>query len=206
MSTNSVLPPGRKSFRLPEILNAQEQSALLSVPNKNAPTGLRNFCMFSLFLNLGLRVNEAISLKVNDIDWLSGKLTVRNGKGGRDRILWLSEIDLEYLQQWRSIRPPGSSYLFCTLSGGRLSDRYVRDMVKRYARRAGIEKDIHPHTLRHTFATDLLRDTRNIRLVQRALGHVSIANTMIYTHIVDDELESSLKSFRNNRRSSRKEE
>ncbi|MDD5457479.1 MAG: tyrosine-type recombinase/integrase [Candidatus Margulisbacteria bacterium] len=205
MVTNSVLPSVVKKFRLPEILNASEQSALLSIPNKNAPTGLRNFCMLSLFLNLGLRVNELILLKVKDIDWLSGKLTVREGKGGRDRILWLSENDLEQLHQWRLIRPPGGSYLFCTLAGGRLNDRYVRDMVKRYARRAGIEKDIHPHTLRHTFATDLLRDTKNIRLVQRALGHVSIANTMIYTHIVDDELESSLKSFRNNRLPSRKE-
>ncbi|MDD5466150.1 MAG: tyrosine-type recombinase/integrase, partial [Candidatus Omnitrophica bacterium] len=104
--------------------------------------------------------------------------------------------DLAHLQQWRSIRPPGGPHLFCTLAGGRLSDRYVRDMVKRYARRAGIDKDVHPHTLRHTFATDLLKETKNIRLVQRALGHVSLSTTMIYTHIVDDQLEAALKNFR----------
>lgn len=69
-------------------------------------------------------------------------------------------------------------------------------MVKRYAKRAGIEKDIHPHTLRHTFATDLLRQAKNIRLVQKALGHSSLSTTQIYTHIVDEELGDALKSFR----------
>lgn len=196
MGTKTVLSECGRIGRLPDVLNQQEQSALLLIPNRNAPTGLRNFCLLSVFLNLGLRVSEALSLRVNDIDWLSGKTTIRDGKGGRDRILWLSEEDLAHLQQWRSIRPPGGPHLFCTLAGGRLSDRYVRDMVKRYARRAGIDKDVHPHTLRHTFATDLLKETKNIRLVQRALGHVSLSTTMIYTHIVDDQLEAALKNFR----------
>jgi len=196
MGTKTVLSECGRIGRLPDVLNQQEQSALLLIPNRNAPTGLRNFCLLSVFLNLGLRVSEALSLRVNDIDWLSGKTTIRDGKGGRDRILWLSVEDLAHLQQWRSIRPPGGPHLFCTLAGGRLSDRYVRDMVKRYARRAGIDKDVHPHTLRHTFATDLLKETKNIRLVQRALGHVSLSTTMIYTHIVDDQLEAALKNFR----------
>jgi len=78
-----------------------------------------------------------------------------------------------------------------------MNDRYVRDFVKRYALKVNIKKDVHPHTLRHSFATDLLRSTGNIRLVQKALGHVSIATTMIYTHIVDEQLESALKGLRN---------
>ena len=69
-------------------------------------------------------------------------------------------------------------------------------MVERYCKKAGIPKDIHPHTLRHTFATDLYRETKNIRLVQKALGHADLSTTMIYTHIVDDELEDALKTFR----------
>ena len=69
-------------------------------------------------------------------------------------------------------------------------------MVKRYAKKAGINKDISPHTLRHTFATDLLRETKNIRLVQKALGHSDISTTMVYTHIVDEELEGALKNLR----------
>ena len=69
-------------------------------------------------------------------------------------------------------------------------------MVKRLAKKAGIAKDVHPHTLRHTFATDLFRQTKNLRLTQKALGHSQISSTMIYTHIVDDELEEALKTFR----------
>ena len=74
--------------------------------------------------------------------------------------------------------------------------RYIQRMVKRYASKAGIEKDITLHTLRHSFATDLYRKTTNIRLTQKALGHSNLATTQIYTHIVDDELEGALKSFR----------
>ncbi len=77
-----------------------------------------------------------------------------------------------------------------------MSDRYVREFVKRYAVKAGIKKGVHPHTLRHSFATDLLRDAKNIRLVQKALGHVSISTTLIYTHIVDEQLEQAFRSFR----------
>ncbi len=153
--------------------------------------------MLCIFLNLGLRVSEALTLGIDDLDWNSGKVVV-TGKGGRERVLWLSDRDLSTLKRWRSARKCDSKYLFCTLKGGKLSDRYVRDFVKRYALKAGIKKDIHPHTLRHSFATDLLRDTKNIRLVQKALGHVSISTTMIYTHIVDDQLETALKCFRNN--------
>jgi site-specific recombinase XerD len=86
--------------------------------------------------------------------------------------------------------------LFTTLAGALLRDNYLRAMVKRYGLKAKIGKDVHPHMLRHTFATDLYRETKNIRLVQKALGHVSLGTTMIYTHIVDDELEDALRTFR----------
>ncbi len=196
MTLKTALKSGNGVKRLPVVLNNEEQLALLAMPNPKAPTGLRNFGLLSVFLNLGLRVSEALSVKIGDIEWLSSKLTVRAGKGGRDRVLWLTDADLATLSSWRSVRPADSDYLFCTLAGGKMHDRYVRDFVKRYSLKAGIKKDVHPHTLRHTFATDLLRDSKNIRLVQRALGHVSISTTMIYTHIVDDQLEAALKSFR----------
>ncbi len=197
MKTNSQLNEGTHNGRLPDIISTEEQKALLDMPNKKAPTGLRNYALMSVYLNLGLRVSEALNLEVDDVDWNSGRLLVRAGKGNRDRVLWLSDKDLETLQRWRAIRKCSSSYLFCTLAGGRLSDRYVREFVKRYAKKAGIRKGVHPHTLRHTFATDLLRETKNIRLVQKALGHTSLATTMIYTHIVDEQLEQALRSFRN---------
>ncbi len=196
METKTELKNVKYPGRLPVVLNSEERRAILAAPNQKAPTGLRNHCLMLLYLNLGLRASEAINLDNNALDWMSGKLTVK-GKGNKERVLWLSEQDLAALRRWRSIKP-NSSYLFCTLAGGRLCDRYVRDFVKRYAKKARLtDKDVHPHTLRHTFATDLLKETSNIRLVQKALGHASITTTMIYTHIVDDQLESALKTLRN---------
>lgn len=86
--------------------------------------------------------------------------------------------------------------IFTTLDGNPVSVRYVQAMVKRHAARAGITKSVHPHTLRHSFATDLYRETKDIRLTQKALGHANSATTQIYTHLVDEDLEAALKSFR----------
>jgi len=87
-------------------------------------------------------------------------------------------------------------HVFTTLAGKPLGHRYVQRMVARYARKAGIEKAITPHTLRYSFATDLYRETSKIRLVQKVLGHSDLSTTMIYTHIHDPEVEEALKSFR----------
>lgn len=184
---------GRK---LPDVLTEVEQLALLKQPNRRAPTGLRNLCMIRLMLNTGLRSAEVLNLKVRDIDWMSGKMAIRQSKGDKDRVLWLNEGDLDLLQSWRERRPEQSDLLFITLQGHPVSDRYLRAMVKRVAGKSGIEKDVHPHLLRHSFATDLYRETKNIRLVQKALGHEDLSTTMIYTHIVDDELEDALRNFR----------
>jgi integrase/recombinase XerD len=124
---------------------------------------------------------------------------VRQGKGAKDRTLWTGEENLAALAEWRERQAHDtrrSEIVFATKEGGNLDPRYVQRMVKRYAAKAGIEKDVHPHTLRHTFATDLYRQTTNIRITQKALGHANLATTQIYTHIVDEELEGALKSFR----------
>ena len=193
--------------KLPDVLTEKEISALLKQPNKRAPTGLRNLCIMRIMLDAGLRASEVTNLNVNDIDWESGWLKVRQGKGKKDRILWLNEDALNLLKEWRDWRlaigdngnegnKGDSDRLFVTLDGKALSDRYLRAMVKRYASKAGIPKNVHPHTLRHTFGTDLYKSTRNIRLVQKALGHADLSTTMIYTHIMDEELEDAMKSFR----------
>jgi site-specific recombinase XerD len=197
--------PLRRSFtraerprRLPTVLNEDEQEALLQQPNPNRRTGLRSLCLLRLMLNTGLRAAEVLNLKVSDIDWQSGKLMVREGKGKKDRTLWIGLEDLDLLKKWLKfkVQVPENEFLFTTHDGKRLQDRYLRFMVKRLARHAGINKDVHPHMLRHTFATDLLRQTKNLRLAQKALGHAQITSTQVYTHIVDDELEEALKTFR----------
>lgn len=186
--------------KLPETLTQEEQEKLLDQPNPRYPTGERNLLMLRLMLNSGLRLSELTALKWRDIDLMSGKLMVREGKGAKDRTLWLGSKDIELLRSWkeRQIEETGNEpkHVFTTLEGNPVMNRYVQDMVKRYGERAGIEKRVHPHMLRHTFATDLYRETKNIRLVQKALGHSDLSTTMIYTHVVDEELEEALKSFR----------
>ena len=182
--------------KLPETLNTQERKALLAAPRLQAPTGHRDLCMITLMLNAGLRASEVLHLRGRDIDWTSGQLMVREGKGKKDRTLWLSEMDLDLLRAWRSRRPSAGELLFTTLHGTPVKDRDLRAMVKRRARKAGISKDVHPHMLRHTFATDLYRVTKDIRLVQKTLGHADLSTTMIYTHLVDDDVAHAMRTFR----------
>lgn len=187
--------------RIPEVLTATERTALYAAVDTSCQVGLRNLCLLRLMADAGFRVSEAISLKVDHVNLDTGRLFVRSGKGGKDRVLWLSDDDLKLLEQWQKDRPTGSPFLFPTLKGDRhVYDVYMRQVVKRLARKAGLTKNIHPHSLRHTFATDLYRETKNLRLVQKALGHSDISTTMIYTHLVDDELEEALKHFRAPRR------
>lgn len=190
----------KRPFRIPEVLTSEEQTALLKQPNRRYPTGQRNHLLLKLMLDTGLRLSEAVNLRWKDIDLNTGKMIVRQGKGRKDRTLWIGYEDLKLLRKWRQRQDKAvkakTGYVFTILAGDRVLPRYVQQMVKRYATKAEITKDIHPHTLRHSFATDLYRETGKIRLVQKALGHANLSTTQIYTHIVDEELEDALKSFR----------
>ena len=190
--------------KLPNVLNEDEQKRLLEQPNPRYITGQRNHLLLKLMLDTGLRLSEATGLKWQNISLMTGQLKVVEGKGAKDRILWLSEEDLELLKSWKQRQFEKAKkpleHVFTSMSkgtlGNRLDNRYVQDMIKRYSKKAKIEKNVSPHTCRHTFATDLLRQCKNIRIVQKALGHTFVNTSMIYTHIVDDELENELKNFR----------
>jgi integrase/recombinase XerD len=180
--------------RLPEVLTRDEARALLKSPNRYYPTGKRDLCMIKLMLNSGLRASEVLNLAWRDLDLHTGKLIVRQGKGKKDRQVWINDETLERLRDWRDVGPQ-CDICFPTLHGTRMHDGYLREMIKRRARRAGITKDVHPHMLRHTYATELYRESKDIRLVQKALGHASLATTMIYTHIVDDDMELAMRAL-----------
>lgn len=185
-----------KSKKIPQVLEAHERELLLRQPNKRYLTGLRNFAILKVALNTGMRSAELCSLRIDHIDWVSGRVTVRQGKGRKDRAgLRLNPDILELLTKYRERRGGSSPLMFTTLDGKKLSDRYLRAMVARYAAKAGITKHIHPHTLRHTFATELYRRTKDIRLVQDVLGHNWISTTMIYTHIGNDEAEAATEAL-----------
>ncbi|MGM8306068.1 tyrosine-type recombinase/integrase [Clostridium perfringens] len=188
---------GRK---IPEILDMQEQKQLLNIFNIRYFNSRRNKVMIELFLCSGLRLSEMLDLQWKDINLMSGQLKVVQGKGKKDRILWINEDMLNILRNWKieqSNKYGVVDLVFCSRTKSRLDDKGIRKMIETYSIKAGINKHVTPHTLRHTYATDLLRETKNIRLVQKALGHADLSTTMIYTHIVDDEYEDALKNFRN---------
>lgn len=179
----------RKQKRLPAVLNRYEQHALLKQPNPKAPTGLRNLCIISLMLKTGLRVNEIIDLKDTDIDWDNGRLHVRKSGAAMERVLWVDEAEISLLRKWRELKAIHSEHFFSTLDGSRLKDRYIREMVKRLARKAGINKDVYPHLLRYTFAVDLIRETKDIHILQEALGHREVYATQIYSKLLFEEIK-----------------
>jgi Site-specific recombinase XerD len=185
--------------KIPEFLTEQEQKQLINVFNVRYFSSYRNKVMIILFLNTGLRLAEMIDCQWRDINLMTGQLKVVEGKGKKDRIIWIDEDTVTMLEQWkeRQFNELGrQEYVFTNRNGKQLVARDIREMIVNYSTKAGIEKHVTPHTLRHSFASDLLRATDNIRKVQKALGHSSISTTQVYTHIVDSELEQAMKGFR----------
>jgi integrase/recombinase XerD len=196
MKTKSNDNGHRKPRKIPTCLTLDEQGRLLALLYPaDTPERLRALTMFRLLINTGLRASELINLKMHDINFKTGQVMVRNGKGSKDRSLWVSDEVLALIQKWREISP-ASSRVFTTLDGKKpINDRWLRQFMARLGKKAGIEKPLHPHILRHCFACKLLSQTKNLFLVSKALGHVSIATTQIYLHLVDEELETAMKNL-----------
>lgn len=196
MKGNGRKPPRR----IPAVLTQEEVARIVGgVAQATSPTAIRNQAILRLMLHTGLRARELRELTVGQIDWASGRFKIR-GKGGRERVLRISPSDLDLIKLYLGTRVPSSmpgvpssNRLFTSLDGQRpICDRWLRTMVKREALNAGVEKDIHPHTLRHTFATNLLRKTKNLFMVSKSLGHADLSTTQIYLHVEDEELEEAM--------------
>ncbi len=182
--------------KLPAVLEPEEAQNLLKQPNKRYPTGLRNKAMLSLMLHCGLRVSEVVNLRPGNINLTKGKLRVENGKGNKDRDLAIPEYLIDLFDSWRKKRPE-SNFFFSTLKGKKLSVRYLQQMVGRYARKAGINnKKISPHTLRHSYATQFYKQTKDIETLRRILGHTDIGTTTIYITLANTDVEEGMKSFK----------
>ena len=181
--------------KLPDILTDEEAKRLMDIPNKRYYTGLRNKAMLTLMLNTGLRVSEVTSLKINSMDLKNRSLKVVNGKGHKDRNITIGQQTAELLKQWIKRRAEGE-YLFNTREGKQLKVRYIQAMIKRYSERAGINKNIYPHTLRHTFATNFYRQTKDIETLRKLLGHSDITTTQIYVTLANIDVENAMNNFR----------
>jgi integrase len=175
-------------------LSGAEQQSLLAKFDRRYPSGLRNLLAVRLMLECGLRCGEVVAIRPEHIDLDTCRLLVREGKGAKDRVVWFSDDLRDLIVHWLE-RRPASDWLLCTRHATQVNTRYLRELVKRKALAAGIsEADrVTPHTLRHTFATDLFRRERNILLVQRALGHSSVMTTQVYMHLSDFEVERAMR-------------
>jgi integrase/recombinase XerD len=122
---------------------------------------------------------------------------VVNGKGKVDRNLWIDQTEINFLKSWIKERPQADhSLIFCTLKGGKINNRYVRAMLERTGKKARIGRRVHPHLLRHTCLTDLYKDTKDIRLIQKVAGHADLSTTMLYTHIHDEQVKDAMMGLR----------
>lgn len=184
------------SLKLPKTISETDAVKILNQINRKCPTGCRNYAMLMTMYKAGLRVSEICNATVPDFNFETGLIYVQNGKYNRDRYIPMDHDVIEACKAWLERRPE-SEYFFCTLKGGQLDTRYVREVCYRISDHAGVfiqdgkEKVlVSPHKLRHSFATGLLKSGDfNIREVQELLGHASLNTTMIYTHVAIDELK-----------------
>lgn len=181
---------------LPDFLTKEEIRKLFEVFNENSALELRDKTMFELLYASGLRISEACALLMSDIDRENQILTIR-GKGGRERLVPYGEIAkkllTKYLDRAREeiLNQYESDFVFVSKKGGAISRKSAWRLLKRYLKRAGINRSITPHTLRHSFATHLLQNNADLRAVQELLGHMDIATTQIYTHLASGELKKT---------------
>lgn len=196
----------KQGSRQVSFLELDELKRFLLAPEKD-PTivGTRDKAILELLFSTGLRVSEIANLRIDAINLKLEEFTVL-GKGSKHRVVFLSDAARRAIKAYQERRRDVSPFLFVRHDRARkftpgahpLTPRSIQRIVDRYAREAGITKRVTPHTLRHTYATDLLRNGADIRSVQSLLGHESITTTQVYTHITDKELKRVYKQFHDN--------
>ena len=176
------------NVHLPTVLSVEEVLAILDSVDLTQPEGHRNRCILEVLYSCGLRVSELVNLKISDI--FPDEQFIRVfGKGGKQRIVPVGEPALKAIRLYREIRDAGpvqrgaEDILFLNRRGGKLSREMVFHIVKEQVAAAGIRKNVSPHTFRHSFATHLVENGADLRVVQQMLGHESILTTEIYTHV-----------------------
>jgi len=210
----TVLDTPRIWHRIPNVLAYPTIQKLLDAPDLTKPLGIRDRAILEVMYATGLRVSEVINLRVNDVSLEGGYLRCI-GKGQKERLVPLGEVAVKYTKMYLDkVRPlisnpkshfvpsalsarqiPNSNYLFLDRRGKPLRRETIWKMIRRYGQLAGIEEKIHPHLLRHSFATHLLEGGAEIRYVQEMLGHTSIATTQVYLHTDKERLKAIHRKF-----------
>ncbi len=190
----------KAGLRLPDVLSADEVVSLLNAPDADTPTGMRDATMLELLYAAGLRVSELIAVKVHDVNLDAGFVRVR-GKGDKERVVPIgvyatTKVRL-FLETFRGkiLKEHTSVYLFVARAGKPMTRQGFWKLLGKYVRKAGIRKQVTPHSLRHSFATHLIEGGADLRAVQLMLGHVDISTTQIYTHVAKDHLKRMHEQF-----------
>jgi integrase/recombinase XerD len=177
------------------ILTKSEARRIINAPDKSCTLGYRDKTIMEVLYTTGIRKEELNNLTLNDVDYNDGFLRVIQGKGNKDRITPLGRISCRYLENYiNSVRPdlikdPYNNHLFLSSRGNRLSANVVWELVKKYAKKAKVKKNVSPHTFRHTCATAMLKNKADIRAVQELLGHESLDTTQVYTRVTINDLK-----------------
>ncbi len=200
MVMSDAFEPANKGERYPaEILSPEEVARLFQACSGRAPTGVRNRALITLLYRAGLRISEALDLKPKDIDRKAGTIRVLHGKGDKARTVGIDAASFASIERWmdrrKELRLTGRSRLFCTLQGKPIDSSYIRHMMKRLGSKAGIEKRVHAHGLRHSLAAELAAERKPMNVIQAQLGHGSLATTSRYlAHIRPQQLIDEMQA------------
>ncbi|MBA7615975.1 Tyrosine recombinase XerC [subsurface metagenome] len=198
----------KRRKKLPVILEPKEIESLMRIPNKRYLSGKRNLAVLSLMLNMGLRVSEVSKLKSGNINLTENKLRVVGGKGGVDRDLIIPFYTSELLKEWKKVKPKSEWFFttikdvkdrgrFNTKKGSQFKITNIQAMVKKYSKRAGINnKQVSPHVLRHTFATNFIKQGGNVMHLKEILGHASVSTSQIYITLALKDVKEAMLKFK----------
>lgn len=190
----------KKTAKLPRFFYEKEMQALFDAVAGEKPLDLRNRSLLEVLYGSGLRVSECANLKLSDIDW-SGEVLLVLGKGNKERYAPFSHHAkaalTEYLGNGRPqlMKKTDHDYVFVNSRGGALTPRGVEYILDQVIKKSSLDSQIHPHMLRHTFATHLLNNGADMRTVQELLGHVNLSSTQIYTHVTKESLQKNYRHF-----------
>ena len=188
----------KATMQLPKFLSPQQVEALLDAPDRSRPGGLRDRAILDVLYSCGLRISELVDMRLGDYD-PDAMLFVVRGKGNKERAALLGAPAERSLQEWLEAGRPAlvgersGDWLWLNRQGGPLSARAVQLSMRRYAAQAGIGQHVHPHLLRHSFATHMLNGGADLRVVQELLGHASVATTQLYTHVTERDKRAAIE-------------
>lgn len=191
---NKIQNPKRELY-LPKFLKDEELDKIFSVCNSNNPTEERDTLIIELLYATGVRVSELVNIKIKDIN-REEKLIKVLGKGNKERMVIYNNhtkkaLDIYLKDGYNYFNKKSSEYLILNKNGNKLSERYIREIINKKVSQASLDIKISPHTLRHTFATDILENGADLMTVKELLGHESLNTTSIYTHITNEQIKKT---------------